>query len=159
MNQNIKDGFDIFFRFVTAFAAIVAFITYRRSVRIKRIEWLHSFSEKFYKENTYKEIRAILDYPEVNDEQYKILRGAAEKVVRHESTLTRDEINQIEKLVDYLNFFEFMGSLVELKEIKTNEVNTMFGYYLRVIKRTPWLHDFLNHESFQQIQILLRSEK
>ncbi|NJN33604.1 MAG: hypothetical protein HC817_04470 [Saprospiraceae bacterium] len=105
MNQDIKDGFDIFFRFVTAFAAIVAFITYRRSVRIKRIEWLHSFSEKFYKEDIYKDIRAILDYPEVNDEQYKILRGAAEKIVRHETNLSREEITKIEKLVDYLNFF------------------------------------------------------
>ena len=40
----------------------IALLTFRRSVKTKRAEWLASLHEKFFEGDRYKEIRRVLDY-------------------------------------------------------------------------------------------------
>jgi hypothetical protein len=39
-----------------------------------------------------------------------------------------------DSFTDYLNFFEFIMTLMKLKQIKRNEVKMLFDYYLRNIR-------------------------
>jgi hypothetical protein len=40
----------------------IALVTYQRSVKTRRAEWLASLHEKFLESDRYREIRRVLDY-------------------------------------------------------------------------------------------------
>jgi hypothetical protein len=80
--------------------------------------------EKFYYQSSYADIRRLLDYG--NEDTIQRLRGALQGHT--------DESLE-EKLVDYLNFFEFIASLWKLRQLPINEIQMMFDYYIRRIGR------------------------
>jgi hypothetical protein len=121
----------------------VAVITYHRDAKRRRAEWLMSFYEKFYEEPHHKKIRYILDYQSAG---YEELKQAVE---------SGEPDERVERLVDYLNFFEFVGSLWRLGQISLRDIRMLFEYYLKNVRSQEWLRRFVQEEGFESLDLLL----
>lgn len=152
--EDIKSVLELIAPILTAVSIFFGYMTYRRSVLLKKSEWISGLSEKFYERSDYKHIRRILDWQEQNKEEYKNLVHAASKVVNGDQSITKKEQEAIESLVDYLNFFELIGSLVELGQLKLSEVDKMFNYYICNIKSHAWLMNYINYDGFERTKFL-----
>ncbi|CAA9889916.1 hypothetical protein METHB2_150040 [Candidatus Methylobacter favarea] len=88
---------------------------YTQNSKYQRAQVLFLLFEKFFYKAKYAEIRQLLDY------------GNEDKIRQFQVVLANhsDELLE-EKFVDYLNFFEFSASLVQLKQLEINEVQSMF---------------------------------
>lgn len=139
---------EILFYIISSIAFIITVFTYTNSIKIKKAEWLSSLSEKFYQNNHYKDIRRILDYPEKNPDFDK-LKLAINRVINNEYILDSKEISLLEEFVNFLNFFELMGTLEQLGQLKYNEIRLMFDYYLQLLKSMDNVESFLKHEGFK----------
>jgi hypothetical protein len=118
--------------------------TFRKNTRIRRAEWLASLYDKFYENRNLKDTRALLDYPSAErDELFRCLASDP------------DNARALEPLVDYLNFFEFVASLWQLGQLKTEEVEMMFEYYLRDLAKKPEVMGFIEKEGFERLQALI----
>lgn len=147
--MNISD--ELFNQVATAFAiisataggAVTIYIYYRNS-KLRRAEWLYSLFEKFFDQSTYREIRQILDHE------------CADDMKRLQDTLTKDcEAPLEEKLVDYLNFFEFVASLWKLGQLPIKEIQMMFQYYLCRLADYPFLMEYIRKEGFEGLDALI----
>jgi hypothetical protein len=107
--------------------------TYRADLRRKRAETLQQLFEKFYEGSMYKAVRKAMDQNRL-DEKW-----------------IQDPENE-EKLVDYLNFFEFMVSLEALKQIRRIEVQKLFAYYLDLMQRTPVVSSYVLANGFEELE-------
>jgi len=61
-----------------------------------------------------------------------------------------------EKLVDYLNFFEFIASLWKLRQLPIEEIQMMFDYYIRRIGTHGFLMEYLQAQGFEGVLQLAR---
>jgi hypothetical protein len=61
-----------------------------------------------------------------------------------------------EKLVNYLNFFEFVASLWKMDQLSKQEIILLFDYYIRLLKRHPEVLAFLEKHSFENLQALIK---
>jgi hypothetical protein len=120
-------------------AGTTAIATYRRNARVRRAEWLSSLHSKFFETSTYKRIRQIL---EAKGESYVALCKALA------DNQTNDDV---ELFVDYLNFFEFVGSLRELGQLSSEEIDRLFDYYLRQLAGEPVIRQFVETQGFESL--------
>ena len=95
----------------------IAALTFSKNTRVRRAEWLLKLYEKYYEDEERKRIRRALDGPV--------------KASLIENLKSESDPDALESFADYLNFFEFLGSLVEMNQIKKDEVRMMFDYYVR----------------------------
>jgi hypothetical protein len=123
-------------------AGTIAVATYRRNARVRRAEWLSSLHSKFFETSTYKRIRQLL---EAKNEEYVALRQA---LADNQTSF------DIELFVDYLNFFEFVGSLRELDQLSTDEIDRLFDYYLRQLADEPVIRQFVETQGFESLHDL-----
>ncbi len=98
-----------------------AALTYDRDTRHKRAAWLGQLFEMFYVKNDYKRVRRLMDEERLEAEM-KSGNQAAQTALE-------------EAIVDYLNFFEFIGSLHQMGQLSRDEIDMMFDYYLRLMKK------------------------
>lgn len=124
---------------------IVAVLSYRNQVRIKRAEWLKSLYEKFFESLIYKEVRVWLDYDHLHAKL-----SVEDAVLR--------EANE-EKFTDFLNFFEFIGVLHFSGHLTFTQVNEVFDYYLKKIKADEDCQDWIQKYSFEKLKGLLEKMK
>jgi hypothetical protein len=124
-------------------AAITIYIYYRNS-NLRRAEWLYSLFEKFYYQSSYADIRRILDYG--NEDSVQRLRGALQ---------SHTEESLEEKLVDYLNFFEFIASLWKLRQLPIKEIQMMFEYYIRRLESYDFILEYLQAWGFEGVLELI----
>ncbi len=124
------------FWILSSIGIIIAWVTFRQNSKLKRAEWLKSLFEKFYESSQYKEIRWKID----NESIQADVDGHAELE---------------EKLVDYLNFFEFIGSLWKMKQLSISEVRMLFDYYLNIIKNSVFLRSYIAKYGFENLSRLL----
>jgi hypothetical protein len=118
---------------VPIIAGTWALYLFRENNRLKRAKWLKSLFKKFYESENYKECRKILDSGDrVNISQI-------------------EGIELEEKFTDYLNFFEFILTLMKLKQIERNEVEMLFDYYLRNIRNIDGIMEYLNKHGFENL--------
>ena len=117
--------------------AITIYIYYRNS-KLRRAEWLYSLFEKFFYQSMYADIRRLLDYD--NEEQINRLR----ETIRCHSEITLEE-----KLIDYLNFFEFISSLWRLRQLPIKEIRMMFDYYIRRLGDYDFIMEYLQEQGFE----------
>jgi hypothetical protein len=129
--------------FVGAGVSLAAW-TFRKNTRIRRAEWLASLYEKFYANPKLRETRALLDYPSA--ERDKLFRCLSSDP---------DNAASLEPLVDYLNFFEFVASLWKLGQLRKEEVEMMFEYYLRDLAKKPEVMGFIEKEGFERLKDLI----
>lgn len=123
-----------------------AYITYRRSVRTRRADWLVSLHEKFFETDRYARIRPVLDYRREPD--YSDLAQAV--AAQHYHPLA-DEFYR------YLNFFELLASLRKLGQISDEEIIGLFDYDLRMIADHRFVIDALRPQGFERLSDLIRS--
>lgn len=118
--------------------------TYFKNNKLKRGEWLKSLFEKFYEGKTFSKVRKEIEYERL--ETYLELREDKE---------VGNEENE-EELVDYLNFFEFISTLVKNGHLRKDEVNQMFGYFLKAINKNVFLKGYLIKYDFENLDELLK---
>ncbi|PWT71389.1 MAG: hypothetical protein C5B59_18190 [Bacteroidetes bacterium] len=127
---------QIIFWLLSLVGIVIAWRTFRQNARIRRAEWLRSLFEKFYETDHYRQIRSIMD------------NGRIESEVAGNEQLD-------DKLVDYLNFFEFIASLWKLKQLSLQEVLLLFDYWLGLIKGSNYLDAYLKKYGFENLALLL----
>ncbi len=127
-----------------AVGAFAAYRTYRTNLRVRRAEWLSSLYETFYVKPELKEIRAVLDYP-----------GAKRERLHDCIASDPDNSTELEPLVDYLNFFEFIAVLRKKKQLSVEEIQLMFGYYLGELAKDPAIRKFCEDGGFKNLSALL----
>lgn len=125
----------------------LAVYTYLKTAKLKRAEWLCSLYEKFYEEPQYKKIRRILDYKSAElDKIRRGIKGGGDEEL-------------LELLVDYLNFFEFIGTLWKMKQLSLNEVRMVFEYYIKRVADFDFLMDYIKNEGFENLDVLIKQLK
>ena len=98
--MDFSSSIDLVLKLLTIVGGVVAVVTFLRSAKLKRSEWLYNLHNKFYEPDTYKRVRRILDYePQV---ELSALKRSIEEGL---------DDDLAEALVDYLNFFEFVAGL------------------------------------------------
>ena len=121
-----------------------ALMTYARSVRTRRAEWLASLHEKFFESDRYREIRRVLDYrPEP---EYADLIKAITSQSHHALA---------DELYRYLNFFEFLAGLRGLGQISDDEIIGLFDYDLRLLRQHELIMNALRPQGFERLADLL----
>src|SRR5579863_1331097 len=138
----MQNGVDIIIKIAGVIGIFIALLNYRNQVRIKRDELVKSLYEKFFENNSYKEVRVWLDYGHLH----------ARLTVEDGQQL---EINE-EKFTDFLNFFEFIGVLYTSRQLTFKLVSEVFDYYLRKIKVDADCKDWIDRYSFEKLKALLR---
>jgi hypothetical protein len=133
---------------VTIVAVIVAYVTFRTSVRQKRAEMLDKLYERFYEKDLYKKIRRILDYkPEL---EFANLQRALEIQADNEDR------QLCEDFVNYLNFFEHIASLWNLGQLSLDEILMLFKYYLELLGKIDFVWKFIKENGFENLRLLLK---
>lgn len=133
---------------IGAFAAVGGLLwaafTYDRNSKQRRAEWLGTLFEMFYMKNNYKRVRRLMD------------DGTLAKVATSGNPVAQAELE--EAVVDYLNFFEFIGSLNKMGQLTKEEIEMMFDYYLRLMKKEGNI-EYLEREhlkyGFEQVSRML----
>lgn len=122
----------------------LALVTYRRSVKTKRAEWLASLHEKFFESERYANVRRVLDYR--SEPEYSTLASAVASEVHHELT---------DELYRYLNFFELLAGLRRLKQISDKEINELFDYDIALIRQHDFVVHMLRPQGFESLAEML----
>lgn len=136
----------IFSGVIVSVSAFFAAFSYFRNGRLERAKWLSHLHEKFFAENKYGEIRMLLDYKE------PIKNYDALKVSFSDSSNFSNADLQ-EKLIGYLNFFEFIATLEKEKQLDFKHINMTFGYYLSSLKEesNSWVYSNLSKNGFTNL--------
>lgn len=124
---------------LAAIGALVwaAYVFWKNS-RLERAKWLSNLYEKFYEKDNLKGIRDVLD----SDDDISL---EITKLIRDES----------KEFTDYLNFFEFVAFLKKSKQLKTDEIDDLFGYYLDCLNRRENLRVYVKKRGYELLDKLL----
>jgi hypothetical protein len=140
---------DLYIKYLTGLLLVssagLAALTYFRNGTLERAKWLSQLHEKFFEKETYQDIRIILDY---KGTEYDKLKEILSRDSNSEPILQ-------EKLIVYLNFFEYVSTLWEAKQISVKEAHMLFGYYLKNLKKHDWLMSFLKNNDFKNLDKLI----
>ncbi len=119
---------------------ILSAITFYQNSRLRRATWITELHKKFFETDQYKHMRRVLDY---QTEEYELLKSSF-------STWSSDQVELQEKFVDYINFFEYIQTLVAMEQLTLAEVNSLFGYQIRQLADTDWImHAFEQSKSLK----------
>ena len=118
---------QIAYYMVAIVAAIAALVVYKRNHRLEQSRWLSSFYDKFYETDKYKAVRELLD------------------------SKNRKEINSLVEnedpaFTDYLNFFEHVAIFAGSNQLRTDDVEASFCYYLDSLKGHEKVRDYINNK-------------
>lgn len=111
-----------------ASAALGAMWVYRSNSRRERARWAESLYSRFYEKDELKRVRDLLDCEAGNSQ-------VSELVTVESSDWT-----------DYLNFFEFVAYLQSSKQLTNEDVEALFSYYLKCLKRHPEVVAYLRNK-------------
>lgn len=121
-------------------AVVFAFLQYRANSRLERARWLASLYEKFYEKDQLKGVRQILD--------------SADHDASEINKLVTDEPSDF---TDYLNFFEFVAVLEKSGQLKSNEIEDLFHYYLDCLEKSPKIREYLAGKGYEHLDEFLRA--
>ena len=147
LNQDLKEWIDFSFKIISTLGVIIAVITYRRNLKVKHAEWLWSLYQKFFENEQLKTVRKVLIY---HPERFEKL---------FDTNVTEDDEVLIEKVDDFLNFFEFLASLETLDQISRREIDMMFDYYLTAISKNEHLIKYIKTEGFENLAKLTHNRR
>src|SRR5262249_38055755 len=139
--NTLKDIAQILYYVVAMVAAVGALQVYRRNSRLERAKWATKLFEKFYEEDRYKVIRGKLDVPADSE--------TVRSIVLEETT----------EFTDYLNFFEFVTFLRDSKELRNEEIEALFGYFLGCLGRHDRIREHINSpgNGYERLKAMLNS--
>lgn len=112
----------------------------------------------FYDSSNHRRIRATLEIGAADSGDRTALQKAVKKSINGEA-LASDEGELLHQLDDYLNFFQFIGWLLDHKDLRTSDVKGMFAYYVNDLcdERNAWLLTYIHEYSFTGLERLLRA--
>lgn len=119
-----------------AIPAFFALLQYRSNSRAQRAQWLVGLFERFYEKDSYREVRRHVEWQE--------------EEVR--SKISEDPDFE-QKWTDYLNFFEFIAYLEGIGELKSQDVDAMFRYWIDDLRR---FDGYLREFGYENLVQLLR---
>jgi len=125
------------FTIIGGLAVLLGLLQYRSNSRLERARWLASLYDKFYEKVHLKRVREVLDSKAVALQEIKQKVSDAE-------------------LSDYLNFFEFVAVLKKSGQLKQEEVEDLFGYYLGRLSDKPEIRDYIVRNGYELLDVLLR---
>lgn len=139
--QDWKTVVEMAYQILAILAALAALILYCRNSRLERSRWVTTLFEKFYENSRYKNMRSQLDTAAESSQ-------VAEIVLKDDSEFT-----------DYLNFFEYVASLKELKQLREREVEILFGYFLDCLQRHERVSAYINDpkNGYEKLRALLET--
>lgn len=141
----VETGIQIGMFIAALLGGAITIRTYIRSVQVRRAEWLHTLYRSFYEQHTYDEMRRILDYKGSN----------FDTLIEQLSDNTDQQHTLREKLVDYLNFFEFIASLWQIGQLETREILMLFDYYIRYLSHNETIRDYVRLHGFEGLNLLI----
>ncbi len=136
---SLKTLGETIYYFVAAGAAISAVLVFYWNSSLERAKWASSLYDKFDDSDRLKVVRDVLDDPP-NCETVR------ELVASETSNFT-----------DYLNFFEFIGLLVQSRQVSHEQVEVLFGYYLDCLNRHRVVRIYVENASkgFEELNAML----
>jgi hypothetical protein len=141
--ENWKTGTEIAYNVVTIGAVLAAYYTYRQNRRLEQSRWASTFYEKFYETGRYKVIRDKLDCPaDLTEVNYLVDMESPE-------------------FTDYLNFFEHVVIFTNSGQLKSDDVENSFRYYLDCLKKPDKVREYIEDENkgYENLRKYLRSRK
>lgn len=139
------EWFDVVLKLSALVGGALAILTFWRSAKVRRAEWLSNLHTRFFEGPAYKQIRRALDSND-SDAELAALRSAI---------ATDDNSPLAEAFVDYLNFFEFVASLRTLRQLKAKEISMLFDYYLRLLCRHRFVREYIRKQGFEELDSLI----
>lgn len=136
--EQVKDIFTIIGTVATIAAVGWAAFVYAKNSRLERAKWLASLYEKFYEKEHLKPIRDKLDCDDA-------VSFDIAKLIREESA----------EFTDYLNFFEFVAFLKNSNQLKYEEVEQLFGYYLNCLNQRKNVQAYIENKGYELLKDLL----
>ncbi len=127
---------------VAAGGAPFAVRTYWIGARLKRAEWLQKLYVQFYEQERYRRIRDDLDY-------------GSELAPLHQGIQENAQSCLMGQLWDYLNFFEFVAGLLELKQIREKDLRLLLQYPLEKIADDAQIKGCLKGLGFEHLNDVL----
>lgn len=121
-----------------AIPALFAWGQYRANSRVQRAQWLASLFEKFYEKDVYREVRGLIESANEDDFLSRV----------------DDDPDIEQKWTDYLNFFEFLAYLQEIGELKRDDINAMFRYWIDSLGR-PKFEGYMMKYGYENLVNLL----
>lgn len=123
-------------------AAIWALFVYRRNRRLEQAKWLSTFYDKFYESDKYKGVRELLDSEKVDEIRIKVEGEEAD-------------------FTDYLNFFEHVAIFARSRQLRTDDVEASFCYYLDCLKANEDVCEYINDrdKGYENLKAYLESRK
>ena len=61
------------------------------------------------------------------------------------------------EFTDYLNFFEFVAVLEKSGQLKSNEIEDLFHYYLDCLEKSPKIREYLAAKGYEHLGEFLRA--
>jgi hypothetical protein len=137
---DLKPFIEMIYQVVAIIAALGALWVYRRNSRLERTRWASSLYEKFYENERYKKIREALDVPTNSDSVNGLV------------------IEEKAEFTDYLNFFELVAYLKKSKQLRDEDVEALFDYYLKCLNRHDRVRTYIDNEEngYENLHMLLK---
>jgi hypothetical protein len=123
---------------MAVYAAIQGINEYSNRTRTERMRWLEEFYERFYENKRFRVIRQLIDF-----DDFAAIRSLLERDKLAEASFDQLERDLFDDFTDYLNFFEMLVYLKKKGQILEEELESMFGYYLRSLKVVAGAEDLL----------------
>lgn len=135
-------------------AGVFGLITFRRDLEHKKTDWLYTLFERFYEKDTYKRVRAVLDYPDHRIDQLRRLTTPGNV------PQTDEDRELIDAFCDYLNFFEFLSNLTVKGRMERDDLDRMFKYYLDNLKGHEFVIEYAAANSYEALhrELVVRSK-
>jgi len=138
---------------VAIYAAIQGLTDYRNRTRTERLRLLTQFYEKFYENGTFRQIRQRIDF-----EKPVALSNLMKKAQSPKPEFSSDERKMFDSFTDYLNFFEMLAYLGKQEQVLEDDIDAMFGYYLKRLVEVfeeQALLSYLKYDGFERLHDLL----
>jgi len=130
ISSNVVGTIQAIFYASGTFAALASARAYWRNSAQERAKWLFELYQRFYDSDSHGDIRRRI---ETGNTRFA-----------HEE---QDE-QLLQKLDDYLNFFEFISFLLRSRRLKKKEAMAMFDYPLRKMANDKPIRRYLSRPEY-----------
>jgi hypothetical protein len=124
------------------YAAIQGIREYGSRTKTEHMRWLQVFYERFYGNKRLRVVRQHIDF---NDDGFAKILSLIERDKNPKASFDPKEKDLFDDFTDYLNFFEMLVYLKCQGRILEEELESMFGYYLRSLKLVTGAHELLEY--------------
>lgn len=143
---------------ISSIVAVCGFLwglkTYASSVRLQRAKWMMDFYRIFFVDESYKDIRRRIDF-EFNETLAPVLTKV---FYNSDQKFEKEEQILLQRLDDYLNFFEFILELKgsRLKQIDEGDFKALFSYFISRLGDFDLLKQYLGKYDYEFISQYLK---